>query len=338
MLRKHFIDSLYYTLGILGGHYFASIWTQSSIRILMYHRFGMKGDYRRFDHETFEKQVSYLVQHYQLMSMGECIKYLENESKNNKPIAVITIDDGYNDFYLYAYPILKKYNAPATVYIVTDFVNNHIWLWPDLVEYILANTKLQKLRYETCEFTYRLSLSTFQERCSAWKTVCADCLKIGPGKQRELINDLAHLSGTAVPDAPTQEYRSLTWDEIHDLVQNKVEIGSHTVTHPILTNTSEEQMISEISESKTNIEEKIQKPVASFCYPNGEMEDYNETIKKAVRKSNYKSAVTSIFGLNTRDHDYFELRRIQGGKNDFITNLSGMTSIIIDLKRYLTRR
>ena len=52
--------------------------------------------------------------------------------------AVITVDDGYRDFYDIAFPVLREEGVPATFFVTTGFIDGQIWLWPDLLEYALS--------------------------------------------------------------------------------------------------------------------------------------------------------------------------------------------------------
>jgi peptidoglycan/xylan/chitin deacetylase (PgdA/CDA1 family) len=89
-----------------------------------------------------------------------------------------------------------------------------------------------------------------------------------------------------------------------------VEVGSHTVTHPILSRVSAERAQREIEESKEYIEDKLGREVLAFAYPNGMPEDYTPKEKETLRETGYNYAVSCTFGFNTPDSDVFELKRI----------------------------
>jgi peptidoglycan/xylan/chitin deacetylase (PgdA/CDA1 family) len=91
---------------------------------------------------------------------------------------------------------------------------------------------------------------------------------------------------------------------------NGIEFGSHTCTHPILSRQNGSALERETVESKKIIENRLQQPVISFCYPNGQPEDYNPNVVQAVQKAGYKCAVTTLSGTNTiKEIQPFELRR-----------------------------
>ena len=103
--------------------------------------------------------------------------------------------------------------------------------------------------------------------------------------------------------------RIMNWEQIRDLAASGMEIGSHTVNHPILSRIPEKQVWYEIAESKKRLENQLRQSVTSFCYPNGKKEDFNETAKRLLKKAGYRSAVTTIIDYFSTKNDYFEIPR-----------------------------
>lgn len=99
-------------------------------------------------------------------------------------------------------------------------------------------------------------------------------------------------------------------DEMRDMVSHSMTIGSHTVSHPLLTDISSDEAFNEIMASKIQLEEMLGKTVDYFAYPRGKRTNYNETIRKMVENSGYKAAVTMENGLIGQERNRFELKRI----------------------------
>ena len=85
--------------------------------------------------------------------------------------------------------------------------------------------------------------------------------------------------------------------------KNGISFGSHTVSHPVLSDISLEEAITEIVESKKIIEEKIQKPVVSFAYPFGKKQDYSDDVTRALANLGFEYACSTI-----RGHEQIPLR------------------------------
>ncbi|MCG7982437.1 MAG: polysaccharide deacetylase family protein [Candidatus Thiodiazotropha lotti] len=96
-----------------------------TVPILCYHRFGNKGGRLEVSAEQFEQQLAYLKQHdYRVIHLDELYGFLKGERALPKRSVVLTIDDGHRSIYTIAYPLLKKFNFPATVFVYSDYMNN----------------------------------------------------------------------------------------------------------------------------------------------------------------------------------------------------------------------
>lgn len=121
----------------------------------------------------------------------------------------------------------------------------------------------------------------------------------------------------------------LNWDEIREMNEQGITIGSHTHTHCDLTQISPKRVIEEIRKSKKIIEEKIKMPVHFFCYPRGK---FNNKIKKMVKDAGYLGAYSVLPGPNSRRSDLYALKRTEvSGEDtlfDFKKKLSGAYDIL----------
>lgn len=106
----------------------------------------------------------------------------------------------------------------------------------------------------------------------------------------------------------------LSWDDVKNMIQNGMEIGSHTLNHPNLTKVSSEKAKDEIFQSKAILEEKLGQKINFFCYPSGEFN--NQTIE-FVKQAGYKAAVSIISGYEQLADQLYKLKRIRvsGGEN-----------------------
>ena len=98
---------------------------QYVVPILMYHRFGYENNTLYVTPRNFDRQMAYIKDKgYNVISLDELVDGIRNNRKFKHRTVVITTDDGYIDNYTYAYPILRKYNFPATMFIVSNFIDN----------------------------------------------------------------------------------------------------------------------------------------------------------------------------------------------------------------------
>jgi peptidoglycan/xylan/chitin deacetylase (PgdA/CDA1 family) len=106
----------------------------------------------------------------------------------------------------------------------------------------------------------------------------------------------------------------LDWSEARELLGNGIGIGSHTVSHPILTSLDDERREYELLESKRSIERHLGVPCRLFSYPNGTEDDFDDRDRACLRKAGYVAAVSQIAGLNDPQTDRFALRRLNIGR------------------------
>jgi peptidoglycan/xylan/chitin deacetylase (PgdA/CDA1 family) len=277
---------------------------QGTFQILVYHRVSAEGD--RFvpavSAVTFERYVKYLRDHFVVLSLTDLVAAAEEERIPARAIA-ITFDDGYEDTYLHACPILHRYNVPATVFLATGLMDSDDPMWNDAIGTVIRNTTCPVL--DGVPGCAPLPLTTTQQRLQTLERTL-EALKVYPPAERaELTRQIGRTLKVPVARGP----RMLRWEQVREMHTHGIEFGAHTVNHPILTSIPEAEAAHEISESKRCIEERLQAPVAHFAYPNGRARDFDETTKRLVRQAGFSTAVSTLFGTNTATTDRYELRR-----------------------------
>jgi peptidoglycan/xylan/chitin deacetylase (PgdA/CDA1 family) len=289
--------------------------------IITYHRFGERGGGARISARSFAEQTKYLAAHYTLVPlsyMADCWRRSELPQR----LAAITIDDGYRDAYEIAFPILRKHRAPATVFVVARFVDGATWLWTDKTRYLTAQAAPQSLEVEVGGRTLRLGLNGAASRASAAESINAELKSLSEEARNALIGRLAFDLRTPLPERPPAQYSAINWGQAREMADSRVEIGSHTLTHPILTGLSDERLREEVGESRDRIQAALGRKVETFCYPNG---DNDSRTRREVARAGYRLAVTTEVGLNNERDDPLALRRIHGEYelSRFVKNTSG---------------
>ncbi len=279
--------------------------SRGALRILCYHRFPLSA------RGEFARHCAHIRAHYSAVTMTDVARWLAGERGLPPHAAAITVDDGYRDFYEVAWPILRRYQLPATVYLTTGFLDRQSWLWVDRVEYAVENAGLRAAELELNGLTLRVNLTPGKPR-----RIAADLLKLAlkraPNEERvRFLWRLPRMLHASIPDEPPAEFAPLTWDQVREMNRNGIEFGAHTVSHPILSRlATDSELWFEIAASRRRVEEETGVPALHFCYPNGEPGDISDVAVENVRKCGFATAVTMSPGLNRRGADGHRLKRI----------------------------
>jgi peptidoglycan/xylan/chitin deacetylase (PgdA/CDA1 family) len=304
--------------------------------ILFYHRVGYKGTLSSLSQRAgpeFESQIRYLSKAYEVLPLDKLAEYVQGRETLPRKAVAITFDDGYKDNYIYAYPILKKYGVPATIFLTTGYIDSGNLFWFDKVTYVIQNTCLKALELGELG-TY--SLRSNSDRLQAISRITARLKELLDERKNLLVKNLVRMSGVDIPANLGKEV-ILSWDQVREMSDNGIAFGAHSVTHPILTKMPLEQARREVIESKRHIEEKIGKSVTTFSYPNGEPTDFNDDIKEILKENGFTCAVTGApRRLVTLEADLYELGRIKPGRNLDTLKLS-LSGLYPDLKSILRK-
>lgn len=303
------------TAGKYGLYQVARMLTSGQPRILMYHRFTEESGGGEATRDNFRKQVAYIKRYYRPMTLEALCGYLESGERLPRNAIAITVDDGYRDFYDIAWPVLREYSVPATLFVTTGFVNGDLWLWPDKISWILDNVSENNSAFQWQ--TLRIEESELKtDSPKVWKRLVDFLLSVPDAEKHTVIANMAGAWGLQLPVKAPDRFAACTWEQLRELKAAGIEIGGHTVTHPTLGKVSHEQAQREITECRTRLELELGQPPASFCYPNGMPSDFSTGLMKQVEEGGFRCAVAAFAdtaGMKNR----FALRRHSSGDNWF---------------------
>lgn len=253
---------------------------------------------------VFEKQMRILGEYFEVVSLEKTYK---KDVNSRKPLCVLTFDDGWNDFYTNAYPVLKKYHYPATVFLPTVYIGSNKMLWTDALARLLIKRKFD------AGF-----ISTYLEDESSRE-------KLKKKFTRSNLHDLIKLVKTYSIEHNQEIFKSilqendlinerwsdfLTWEQIFEMKESGlIDFGSHTSEHVILTSVSIERVRTELHQPRELLLSKklVNTDFVPFCYPNGST---SKEIAKEVKSAGYSCAVTVRRRWNELTTDIYGLNRI----------------------------
>lgn len=254
------------------------------------------------DLPTFRWQMELLARCFNVLPLHAAMQALDGGRLPPRAVC-ITFDDGYRSLHDLALPVLQAHRLPATVFVTSGHIDEGN-MWNDRI--IDAIQVLPDGRLDLDEFglgTY--PLQSVAQRRAAIDTVTERSKYLPPASRHAVIERLDVLGGRA--EAPGL---MLTRDMVLHLDREGIEVGAHTVTHPILTSLDDASARSEIADSKTQLESMLGKPVRLFAYPNGKTgKDYDQRHVDMVRQAGFEAAFTTEVSAIRRGQDRFQLPR-----------------------------
>jgi peptidoglycan/xylan/chitin deacetylase (PgdA/CDA1 family) len=278
---------------------------RARLSILIYHRVLPADDpFNDWDVTAgeFELQMRVLSEQFSPLPLVEALERLAARSLPARAVCV-TFDDGYADNAEIALPILRKRRVPATFFVATGYLDGGR-MWNDTVTEALRTIASPALDLASLGLG-PVALDTVAARRAAIARLLP-VLKYLPAPERETwaarLGGMAGISG--------RSNLMMREEQVRELHAAGMEIGAHTVTHPILLNTLPEAARREIVESGRRLAEIVRQPVRLFAYPNGKPGvDYGPEHVAMVRAAGYSSAVSTGWGVATAQSDRFQLPR-----------------------------
>ena len=281
--------------------------------ILIYHRVLDEPDYMRVgevDKESFTWQMALLEKYFNVLSLSDALEKMQSDKLPARAVC-ITFDDGYADNYLNALPILKQFNLKATFFIANGYLNGGI-MWNDKV--IEAVRLMTSQQLDLNEFKLGVfDIKDEKDKLLAAQQIILKIKHLEANKRQKIADNIA----SRVNNMPTE--LMLADNQLVQLYQSGMEIGGHTVTHPIISNLKDDALEKELHDNKTFLEKLLKTKLKFFAYPNGKPNiDYKMNQIELVKKMQYQAAVSTEWGVSNKMSDYFQLQRFTPWDKDSI--------------------
>jgi len=298
---------------------------ENKTAVLMYHRVSCldrDSQLLAVTPENFEGQIKYLSENYILLSLNDLKEALSRKVIPNKSVA-ITFDDGYLDNLTQAFPLLEKYQVPATIFVSSGFVDGSFEMPSDELEKCIFEKSafLGKIELILHGVIYHWSLSE-EENSLSWnitlppKTTRQKCYqqihqmmsKCSNEERKNIIQQLRKQTGVK---GIRNNRRVLNQEELRQLAQNPlISIGAHTVNHLSLASQSLEVQKHEINDSIEDLESCCQTDIRLFAYPYGGNDAVSEETVQLARSSKLSLAFSTIHGAVSRKSNLYLLPRV----------------------------
>ena len=288
--------------------------------ILMYHdlspdpRAGNSGSHRNPDRSDFNAHLRAITRHYRLVSLRRAIDEIRTEGKLRTDSVAITFDDGHPAVYSIAYPLLRRYNVPATVFLLTGWINREIVYWWQNLRHWFDQAAPEGLSVEPLNAALGFEVSLGEDPPSniTRSTLC-DIVehRLVDMPDADRLPVLERLRQLLLPSdgRPVEPTRALTWDQILLMADHKIEFEAHTRTHINMKYTDATTAEREIVDSRDEIQNRLQREVTGFCYPYGKDIDAYRDFEPVLQRLGFSYAVNAVSGSNSERTNLYSLFR-----------------------------
>lgn len=257
------------------------------------------------DARQFDDICSWLKQWFNVLPLDQAVQMLP-EGRLPARSLCITFDDGYEDNESTALPILKKHGLTATFFVATGFLDGGR-MWNDSIVESIRRTRLKHLDLDGYADSPmgRFDLTSLTARRSSIDRIIGKVKYLPPSGRLQFVRFLAEVAQADLPDD-----LMMSSDQVRKLRRAGMQVGAHTVSHPILAKLDSREAFREIMESKRHLECLLEEPVPLFAYPNGRpTDDYVPANVEHVRECGFAAAVSTEWGTSGPGDDLFQLRR-----------------------------
>ncbi len=245
--------------------------------------------------ENFDALLLHLKQRFELLTLDAFLN--GSYAHTAKPSCLLTFDDGWEDNFTTAFPLLQQHSVPAAIFLVSGMMGEGSVFWVERLR-----KAARKLGWPGVHS--RLQPAAALDGVGPEEDTIIERLKHMPARQRQEI--LARVLDSE-PGNIHEGDAMMTWEQVRTMSRDGIAFGAHTVSHPLLTYEQPADVERELTAAKTKIESALGRPVESFAYPNG---DWNPAVRQAVQAAGYRCAFQVQRGWHSSGDDPFTVRRV----------------------------
>jgi peptidoglycan/xylan/chitin deacetylase (PgdA/CDA1 family) len=243
---------------------------------------------------TFVALMEFLAARFRFVSLASWLDSAA-EANGSKPACLLTFDDGWQDNYTTAFPVLKRLGIPALIFLATGFIGSGKSFWVERLRAACRDRSCRQAIQEELAGAMRKQYAPVDEIIEHLKRMSSDA--------RERLLQRLLPADSAAGSADTM----LDWAQVREMASAGIEFGSHTDLHPLLPYEDDSRVEQELNNSKQKLEAHLHQPAKAFAYPNG---DWDERVRTLVENAGYECAFTTRPGWHRAAGDRLTVHRI----------------------------
>lgn len=241
--------------------------------------------------------IKYKKQGFSFVSLDQLSEIISNNQALDHPFLAFTIDDGYLDNYINAFPIFIKHQVPFAIFITTDFIDQKAILWWDVIEDLILQNKEIKIG------NTRYPCNSFQEKWDTFRIFREQIMRFHHDNLKDSLQQM--FCNYNIDWLKPIKEKGMTWDQIKELSHHPLcTIGGHTITHPVLNKLDEASFRWEIKEGINRIEDVTGISVNHFAYPYGSSNEIGAREELLIQEFKFKTVFAATGGCITKDNQH----------------------------------
>ena len=285
-------------------------------KILLFHGIIKKNEFKIRNYNSkhilekkFFKILKALKKKHSFLSMEEIYFFVQNKQKLPKNSLCVTFDDGFENNFTVAAPILDDLKIPTTFYFSTDFVEKNSISWIDKLEYCLEKKTQGEiiLPWQKKKVIFNNSKTKIDLLKNIRRNIKNNLKFDINGFVKSFFFQLKEKEPTSL-NSPID--KKINWAQVKKLDNNKLfTIGGHSHNHVSLGSLSKKNVDYELKKSFSLFKDRINLKLRHYSYPEGRKIDFNDIIIKKLKNRGIIVCPTAIDGINTLNTNLFKLKR-----------------------------
>ena len=276
--------------------------------------------------EAFRQQLQFLKAHYYVIHPEDFRAWIEQGQPLPPRAVLVTCDDGLVNMLTDMLPVLQSESVPCLFFVTgASCGDNPGMLWYEELYHLMRTTPLEPNSQLPLEEGVSASSESFQAR---WWSTVRRASRLDARARAAWMDLMRDQCGpTQVLDSE-RRWRLLSIAELRQLAEAGMSIGAHTLSHPVLSLSSEEEARREIQESKIELEHALGRSVWAFAYPFGNPSTMGEREVRLAQEAGFACAFLNVEHWGTARSDPFALPRTHVSRDtalpEFAAHLSGL--------------
>jgi peptidoglycan/xylan/chitin deacetylase (PgdA/CDA1 family) len=299
------LGGLCYRSGLLRLFQHARGWIRHDLRVLAYHRVLPLDDPARFDFdldlvsasvEGLRNQMQLLSRRFRPMRLTQAVATLEAGERLPADAVVVTFDDGYDDNFRHAFPILRELGIPATFFVSTGHIDDGQPYAYDWLVHMILCTQADELSLPRLDLACPMPADRPSRRRLAQQVL--DRVKSLPDAEQATLIAGLEAAWDLPRTAGHPDCRPMSWTQLREMHAAGFEIGSHGVHHRMLAKLPQHELEAELRQSRAALERELGAPVSLVSYPVGGEGAFDARVMQAAREAGYRAACSYVCGTN----------------------------------------